>query len=104
MILGRSPALWYALIVAALNAGVVVFGVNLTAEQLAALNAFALAILGVIANESDPRTVPTLAPTLRDRRGDGENVQRASDGPTTTTADRTAGTPDPTPETGPEVP
>ena len=69
VILGRSPALWYALVVAALNAGVVVFGVQLTAEQLAALNAFALAILGVIANESDPSTVPTFAPTLRDRRG-----------------------------------
>ena len=77
VILGRSPALWYALVVAALNAGVVVFGVNLTAEQLAALNAFALAVLGVIANESDPTTVPTFAPTLRDRRGLTADLIRA---------------------------
>lgn len=68
VVLGRSPALWLAIVTAALNCAVVVLGVQLTAEQLAAINALAIAVLGIVANESDPTTVPTFAPTLRDRR------------------------------------
>jgi fructose-specific component phosphotransferase system IIB-like protein len=61
MILGRNPALWLALITAALNALVIVFGVSLSGEQMAALNGLAIAIIGVVANEADPTTLPTLA-------------------------------------------
>jgi uncharacterized membrane protein len=64
MILGRNPALWLALITAALNALVIVFGVSLSGEQMAALNGLAIALIGVVANEADPTTVGTLAPTL----------------------------------------
>jgi uncharacterized membrane protein len=63
MILGRNPALWLAVVAATLNAAVVVFGIQLTAPQLAALNALAIAVVGVVANETDPTTVATLAPT-----------------------------------------
>ena len=61
MILGRSPALWLALVAAGLNVAVVVFGVHLTAEQLATLNGFAIALIGVVANESDPSTAATFS-------------------------------------------
>ncbi len=71
MILGRSPALWLALVAAALNVVVVVFGIPLSDVQVLALNGLAFAVVGVIANESDPRTVPTFAPTLEDRRAGG---------------------------------
>lgn len=65
MILGRNSGLWLGLVAATLNAGVVVFGVQLSTEQLAALNAFALALVGVIANESDPTTAGTISATIR---------------------------------------
>ena len=61
MILGRSPALWLALVAAGLNVAVVVFGFHLTAEQLATLNGFAIAFIGVVANESDPTTAATFS-------------------------------------------
>ncbi len=64
MILGRSPALWLAVIAALLNVAVVVFGVHLSTEQLATLNGAAVALVGVIANESDPTTAGTFATTL----------------------------------------
>lgn len=63
MILGRNPALWLALLAAALNVAVVVFGVQLTMEQIAVLNAFFVAIIGFVANEKDPTTLPTFALT-----------------------------------------
>lgn len=63
MMLGRNPALWLALVAAALNAGVLVFGLNLTVEQLAALNALAAAFVGVVANEADPTAVGTFSRT-----------------------------------------
>jgi len=61
MILGRNPALWLALITAVLNAAVIVFGIQLSAEQMAALNGLAVAVIGVVANEADPTTASTLA-------------------------------------------
>ena len=69
MILGRNPALWLAVLAAGLNVLVIVFGVQLTAEQLAALNAFLVAFIGFVANEKDPTTLPTFALALGDRRG-----------------------------------
>lgn len=65
MILGRSRILWAALVAAALNAAVLVFHVPLDGGQLAAINAFALAILGVVANEADPTTAGTFERTLK---------------------------------------
>ena len=68
MIAGRNSGLWAALIQAFLNvvaAGYVVFsGVShLSAPAVAffaALNAFGLAIVGVVANASDPTTMGIL--------------------------------------------
>jgi hypothetical protein len=71
MILGRAPALWAALLAAILNVAVVVFNVPLSGLQVGALNTLGLVTIGILANESDPRTVPTLAPTLQDRRAGG---------------------------------
>jgi uncharacterized membrane protein len=65
MILGRSRILWLALIAAVLNVAVVVFSVPLNEIQIGALNILALTALGVIANESDPTTVGTLALTMK---------------------------------------
>ena len=65
MILGRSRVLWLALIAAALNVAVGVFHVPLTVEQIISVNALAIAVLGVIANEDDPTTAGTFARTLR---------------------------------------
>jgi hypothetical protein len=59
MILGRSPALWLGAIQALLNVLVVVFGVSLTIDQLAALNIAAGAVVGIVANESAAGTVGT---------------------------------------------
>lgn len=63
MILGRNPALWLALVGAVLNVAVIVLGVQLTTDQMVALNALAFALVGVIANEKDPTTVGTFAMT-----------------------------------------
>ncbi len=64
MIFGRSPALWGALIAAGLNVLVFVFGVHMSADQVGYLNAFALVLIGIVANESDPTTAGTFAPTI----------------------------------------
>lgn len=65
MILGRSRVLWLALIAAALNVAVGVFNVQLTVEQIISINALAIAVLGVIANEDDPTTAGTFALTTK---------------------------------------
>jgi uncharacterized membrane protein len=65
MILGRNPALWLALVAAIVNVAVVVFNLNLTADQIVALNALAFAVVGILANSSDPTTVGTFALTTR---------------------------------------
>lgn len=65
MILGRSPALWLSLVTAALNVIVSLGIVSFTADQLAVLNAFAIAVIGVIANETNPTTVGTFALTTK---------------------------------------
>ncbi len=80
MILGRNPALWLALLAAALNVAVVVFGVQLTMEQIAVLNAFFVAIIGFVANEKDPTTLPTFAMTtsVGKRAGDTSSSETGS--------------------------
>ena len=52
MILGRPVSLWVALVAAVLNCAVIVFNVNLTGEQVGAINAFALVVIGIIANQN----------------------------------------------------
>jgi hypothetical protein len=64
VILGRNAGLWVAAIGTILNVLVVVFDVPLTLAGLAALNAAALAVVGLIANAADPTTSATFAPTL----------------------------------------
>ncbi len=63
MILGRNRALWVALLGAFLNAVVVLGIIRLTSDQIASIDALGLAIIGIIANASDPTTVPTFALT-----------------------------------------
>ncbi len=65
MILGRNPALWLGLVAAALNVLVLVVGIHLDAQQLAALNAFAAAIIGVLANETANGTAGTFDLTTK---------------------------------------
>jgi hypothetical protein len=65
VILGRSPALWLALVAALLNAAVVVFHIPLDGIQVAALNGLAVAAIGVIANAADPTTAATFAFTTK---------------------------------------
>lgn len=65
MILGRNPALWLGLVGAILNAAVVVLNIQLTTEQLVALNALAFAIVGIVANTADPTTAGTFALTTK---------------------------------------
>jgi hypothetical protein len=50
---------------AALNVLVLVFKVDLNGEQIAALNVFGAAVVGVIANMSDPTTAPTFSLTTK---------------------------------------
>lgn len=64
MILGRNPALWLGVIASLLNVAVVVFGVPLTVEGLAAMNGAALAIVGLVANVSDPTALATFAKSV----------------------------------------
>ena len=49
---GRSTARYLGLVAAVLNVAVVVFHVSLDTTQLAALNALAAAVVGVVANVS----------------------------------------------------
>ena len=62
-ILGRNPALWLSAVAAILNVAVIVFGVPLSIDGLAALNIAAGAIIGLVANSADPTTVPTFSLT-----------------------------------------
>lgn len=71
MILGRSSALWLALVAAALNVAVSIFHVNFTTDQLTVLNAFAIALIGVVANETNPTTAGTFALTTKAPAQDG---------------------------------
>lgn len=81
-ILGRSPALWVALIAAAINVGVGVFGLPLTVDQITELNALALAAIAIVANASQPGTVPTFALTTRAPNPDSTSSTDGSNGPT----------------------
>jgi hypothetical protein len=65
MILGRTTALWLALVTATLNVAVSVFSVGFTIDQLAVLNAFAVAVIGVIANEQNPTSAGTFELTTK---------------------------------------
>jgi len=67
MILGRNPALWAALVAAILNVLVVVVGVPLTIDGIAALNGLALVVIGLVANISDPSTGPTFTASLKNQ-------------------------------------
>ena len=79
MILGRNPALWLALLAALLNVVVIVFGVQLTSEQIATLNAAFVAVIGFVANEKDPTTLPTFAMSTKGRRaGDTSSSDKGS--------------------------
>lgn len=94
MILGRNPALWLGAVVALLNVAVVVFGVQLDAEQIAALNAAAVAVVALVANAGDPSTVPTFA--LRSTQPGPPGATTSSgtvgpSGPTATPSGDTAG-------------
>lgn len=53
MILDRPAALWTALVAAGLNAIVLVGGVQLSTDQLAALNGFALAAIALLSYQRD---------------------------------------------------
>lgn len=65
LILGRSPAMWAAFLQALLNVIVGVFGIPLSQDQVIELNALGVVAIGLLANSTDPRTVPTLALTTR---------------------------------------
>lgn len=52
MILGRPAALWAGLVAAAINVAVFVLGVDLTVDQIAILNAFALSVIALLANQA----------------------------------------------------
>lgn len=86
MILGRNAGLWAGLVSAGVSllaaTALVIAGHPLTPDVLAlfaSLNAFGLVSVGVIANHSDPTTVPTLAPTLQERRGTGATPANTAD-------------------------
>lgn len=65
MILGRNPALWLALIQATLNVLVVILHIPWDSTQIAVLNVFGVAVVGVVANNSDPTTAGTFALTTK---------------------------------------
>lgn len=74
MILGRNPALWTALIAAILNVLVIVIHVPISPDGLAALNILGVAVIGLIANASDPTTSPTFALTLKPPTNNSGNL------------------------------
>lgn len=80
MILGRNAGLWSAAVAALLNVGVFVLAVPLTAFQVGILNVAALAIVGLVANRSDPTTAPTFAATLHGPTAAGVSGAGASGG------------------------
>lgn len=64
MILGRSVTLWKALVVAvaaAIIATAQAAGIAVNLEMVTADVAVASVIIGILANEADPSTVPTFA-------------------------------------------
>ena len=80
MILGRSRALWLALIIAALNAGVGVLHWQLSLSDLGLLNMLAVAALGILANETDPTTAGTFAMTTKAPQGTASGGSSAAEG------------------------
>lgn len=65
MILGRNNALWVGAAAAILNALVVLGLWQISGVQLAAVDGAAFAVIGLIANASDPTTAPTFALTTK---------------------------------------
>jgi hypothetical protein len=64
MLLGRSVTLWkflVAAVAAAVIATAQAAGVAVNLEMIAADVAVASAVIGILANEADPATVPTFA-------------------------------------------
>jgi uncharacterized membrane protein len=61
MILGREPAAIAAVIAIAINLGIT-FGLKLTVEQVAIINALVVGILGLIVRQV---VTPTAQPTLK---------------------------------------
>ena len=67
MILGRNPALFAGLIQALINVVVAigaVLGTPIDGALVAALNSVGIAIIAVLANEADPSTLSTFAPSI----------------------------------------
>lgn len=95
---GRNPALWLGLAAAALNAAVIVFGVQLSAGQLAAIMAVVTALVGVVANEADPTTVGTFARTLGCPELPEPGTTSSGMGTSMTSTPASASTTDPTPD------
>lgn len=60
---GRATTLWVSLVAGALNLAVVVFRVPLDADQVIAINGFALILIGILANEENPTTAGTFSAT-----------------------------------------
>lgn len=65
MILGRNNALWAAAVAAIFNVLVVLGLWQISGLQLASVDGAAFAIIGLIANASDPTTAPTFALTTK---------------------------------------
>lgn len=62
-LLGRATSLWVSLVAAALNLVVVLNIVHLDAAQIGSIDAFALILIGILANEENPTTAGTLSAT-----------------------------------------
>jgi 4-hydroxybenzoate polyprenyltransferase len=60
---GRATSLWVALIASALNLLVVLSVVTLDGVQIGSINAFALIVIGILANEENPTTAGTFSGT-----------------------------------------
>jgi hypothetical protein len=78
VILGRNPALFVGLVAALLDVLVIVFGLSLTADGLAAINALAAIVIAILANSATPGALPTFSlrtkpdgSSARDLRGLG---------------------------------
>ncbi len=63
LILGRSPVLWYGFLVALFNVLVVMGAITATLDTVASVDTVLALGLALLANSSDPRTVPTFALT-----------------------------------------
>ena len=62
---GRSTSLWLGLVLAVINALILLHVIELDATQIAALNTLAIALLAVLANEENPTTAGTLSATTQ---------------------------------------